>query len=204
MAFEAPTCHLGAITAGPFAGIRQIHQAILREFGVQRDVEQPALADGGDRGHALDRPRVEPAVGGDDAQSPRALGHQQAAIGEEGEAPRVVEVFGEGDGAETLNFAVEHLGAGRRREHCRQHNAARCQQAAPTGWRRLRQVALSEGREHGDMHGANHMPFGANRYRPFRGVLELGRFRASSDRPISWQFRRRSKGWRDCRAKMLR
>ena len=76
------------------AGIGEIEHGVPREVGVQADVEQAALAARIDLGQAADRRPFEPAVG-EDAQPARPLGDQQAAVGQEGHAPRLLEIEGQ-------------------------------------------------------------------------------------------------------------
>ena len=75
-------------------GKRQIDEAVLLEAGIERDVEQSALAADRHLRHALDG-RRQRAVTRNDTQPAGALGHQQAAIGQELEAPGMLEAFRE-------------------------------------------------------------------------------------------------------------
>ena len=69
-----------------------------REVRRQGDIEQPALAARLHHRHAAER-AGDAAVAADDAHAARPLGDQQAAVGQEGGAPGVVEPLGEGDDA---------------------------------------------------------------------------------------------------------
>src|SRR3546814_11062643 len=75
--------------------------AVLAEVGMQNDVEEAALAarrylrDAGNR-------LFEQAAVLEEAQAPRPLGDQQPAVGQEGEAPGMVEAGAQGLDAEVL------------------------------------------------------------------------------------------------------
>jgi hypothetical protein len=75
---------------------------------MQRYVEQPALTHFAHPWYAGDGPRVEFAVRSHDAQPPRPLGHEHAAIGQEGEAPRMFEPLREGHEAYGLQLCPYH------------------------------------------------------------------------------------------------
>jgi hypothetical protein len=60
---------------------------------MEDDIEQPSLADIGNRRQTGNGLRVKPAVGVDETQAPWPLGDQLPAIGKKGDAPRVFERF---------------------------------------------------------------------------------------------------------------
>jgi hypothetical protein len=97
----------GGRTSLALAGIGEVEEVVLREVGMQADVEQAALATGIDPGHAADRPALQPAVG-EDPQPSRPLGDQQPPVGQEGHAPRLLEVLGEGRHAIRHVAGTEH------------------------------------------------------------------------------------------------
>ena len=97
------------------ARIGEVDQAVLREAGVQRHVEQPALAIVPHLGHARDRLGHEPAVR-DDAEPAGALRHQHPPVGQEGEAPGVLQPVHHLDQMETVLGALERAEPLGRRE----------------------------------------------------------------------------------------
>ena len=107
--FQPGASDRGADTVGIAHRERQVDQAVACEVRVQRDVEQPTLAMRRDRRHAGDRFGVQPAVG-EQPQSTRALGDQDAAVGQERHAPRVLEALGEGHDAERTRPVVRAIG----------------------------------------------------------------------------------------------
>ncbi len=96
---------LGADPALAARRVGQVHQSILGKAWMQGHVEQSALALHGDRWQALHRPRVQRAVGSDQAQPPRPLGHQPAPVGQERQPPRVFEPPGYSDHAKVVLLA---------------------------------------------------------------------------------------------------
>ena len=96
---EAAIAQFGAGDRGRRAAavardIGEIKHAILREVGVQADIEQAGLTARPDLGHARQRPRLQPAVG-EDPQPARPLGDQHPAVGQEGDAPGLHQVAAE-------------------------------------------------------------------------------------------------------------
>ena len=79
--------HGGATAAAHALRIAEIDRAVAGVILVERDIEQAALAGRPHLRHAVHR-RRELAAARDDAQPSRALGHQHASVGQEGEAPR--------------------------------------------------------------------------------------------------------------------
>ena len=71
--------------------IGKIKGPVLREARMQADIEQARLASGAYGGHARQRPGFQPAVG-EEAQPARPFGDQQAAVGQEGDAPGLHQV----------------------------------------------------------------------------------------------------------------
>src|SRR6185312_7631349 len=69
--------------------VGEINIMVLREIGIESDVEQ-TIRDpfGVHRRHAGDRSGIEHAVA-NDAQAPGALGDQNRSVGQEGRAPRM-------------------------------------------------------------------------------------------------------------------
>ena len=86
----------GAVAAVALGRIGEIDHLVRGEGGIQRDVQQPALAAGVDRRHARDRLGLEHAVP-DDAQAAGALGDQDVAVRQERHAPRMLEPAHHGD-----------------------------------------------------------------------------------------------------------
>ena len=85
---------------------------------MQRDVEQPALAGGGNLRQAGNRLSVQLAVLADNAQPARALGYQHPAVGKEGEAPRMLQPVGDLHHAQRVLLRRDCLGkTGERQQH---------------------------------------------------------------------------------------
>ena len=81
-------------------GVAPVDQLVLLERRIERDVEQAALAARVNRRQAGHRLRHLLAVGADHAQPSRLLGDEHLAVGQERQAPRVDEPFGDGDDVE--------------------------------------------------------------------------------------------------------
>ena len=108
----------GAVAAVAGLGIAQIHQAVLAEVRVERDVEKAALITRVHLRHARDRLR-DLALGRDMAERPRPLGHQHAAVRQKSERPGMAEPVGNGLDVDRGAFGLEVLidrERGRRRE----------------------------------------------------------------------------------------
>ena len=115
------------------ARIGEVDQAVLREAGVQRHVEQPALAIVPHLGHARDRLGHEPAVR-DDAEPAGALRHQHPPVGQEGEAPGVLQPVHHLDQMETVLGALERAEPlGRRERAGRAEENRRHREQRPDG-----------------------------------------------------------------------
>src|SRR3970282_855927 len=84
---------LGADAAFTTRGIRKIDEIILGKTRMERDIHQPALAVDGDLGQAGNGLKIAPAGPPDDAEPPRPFGDEHPAVGQEGEAPRVLETL---------------------------------------------------------------------------------------------------------------
>jgi len=103
----------------------------LREIGREGDIEESALPVRIDGRHAAKR-RGQRAVFRDDAQATRPLGDEHAPVGQEREAPRILEIVGERNDAEAMLLRVvgswgrRTLSTGRVREQIdeRQHDDA--------------------------------------------------------------------------------
>ncbi len=104
---QLPAGHGGAVAAGAGFGVGPVDPRVRRrvEPGVERDVEQAALARCDDGGQPVDRRLGPRAVRAQDQHRAALLGHQHPAIGQESEAPG------------TRQRRVEH--GGLRRGRCR-------------------------------------------------------------------------------------
>ena len=91
----------GARAAVSCLAVAPIDQPVARELRVQHHVEQAALARGHHRRQAGQR-RIQRTVALDDAHAPRPLGDEHAAVGQKGQAPRMLEALGDDDGLERL------------------------------------------------------------------------------------------------------
>jgi hypothetical protein len=92
---QAPAHYAGARAAiAPVLGKAQVDQPARGKVGGQGHVEEATLAAGRDAGDALHRLGQAP-VRADDAQAAGLLGHQHAAVGQEGEAPGVLQAVGD-------------------------------------------------------------------------------------------------------------
>ena len=94
-------------------GVAQVDQAVGLEVGVHRDFLEAALSLVADRRQGADRIRQQFAVANDPEPS-RPLGDEDVAIGQEGDAPRVLEPVGNDLDGEVVLLRLNHLGAGRR------------------------------------------------------------------------------------------
>ena len=94
---------------------------MLGVVGMEGDVHQPAVLAHPDRRQAGDR-RPGHAVA-EDAQPPRALGHEQRAVGQDLHVPRVHEAVDDGLDTEPMLFGCHDAGRQRRRPHARQRCA---------------------------------------------------------------------------------
>ena len=103
----------GARAAVHRLGIAEIDGMVLRVAAVEHDVEQAALAGRENLRHAGERGR-ELAVRGDDAHAPRPLGHQHAAVGQEGERPGMIEARRHGFHREVAGGGPKDLRVGGR------------------------------------------------------------------------------------------
>src|ERR1700730_4628134 len=108
---KAGACERSAIRIGRARGPArlgeaEIDDAALFEIGREHDVEQAAPADRGDRGHAFDR-RRQFSVMIENAEPPRTLGHEHAAVRQKGERPGMVESACHGLNAERHLFAFD-------------------------------------------------------------------------------------------------
>jgi len=93
------------VAVGARARVGEIDQAVIDEARVQRYVEQTALAVVPHLRHAGNRLGCEPPTI-DDAESAGALRHQHPPVGQEGEAPRVLQSFDHGDQMEAVFGAL--------------------------------------------------------------------------------------------------
>src|SRR5690606_39090270 len=80
----------GAIAALARLRIGPVDELVLREAGIERDIEQAALIPGVRARQALDGVRLR-AVRRDEAHAPGALGHEEPVLGQERGPPRVPE-----------------------------------------------------------------------------------------------------------------
>ncbi len=112
LSLQPGTEHLGAVAAFSFGDVGEIDPAVVTKSGVQGHIEQPALADRGDRWQSTHGFRIEPAIGIDQPQAARALADQHSSVRQKGEAPGVFETFGENRQPDALPFAFENLGEG--------------------------------------------------------------------------------------------
>jgi hypothetical protein len=71
-------------------GIRKVDDAVIGESGIEGDVEQPPLADGGDLGHACDGLR-EFSLFAHVAEPAGPLRHEHPAVGKERNSPGMLE-----------------------------------------------------------------------------------------------------------------
>ena len=78
--------------------IRQVDKVALLELGIDRDVEQPAMADIEHARDPLDCDGV--SIDSDMLEPPRPLGHQERAVGQEPHRPRHFERTGGADRGE--------------------------------------------------------------------------------------------------------
>ena len=99
----------------------QVDPAGLRVVGMDGDVHQPAVLPHPDRRQAGDR-RAGDAVA-EDAQPPRALGHEQRAVRQDHGLPRVLEAVDDGLDPEPVLFGCHDAGRQRRRPGARQRCA---------------------------------------------------------------------------------
>ena len=91
---ELRTGHGGGAAAGPARlRIREVDELRGREIGRDGHVEKPALAHDPDGRHVAQW-RRQPAVLADEAHAPGPLGHQQPAVRQDGERPRVHQTLG--------------------------------------------------------------------------------------------------------------
>ena len=90
----------GAQAAPELFRVGEVEQPVVREAGVQHQVQQPALADRGDRRQPVDR--VAAAVRPDAQQPPPPFGDQQVAAGEERYRPRMLQPGDHGDDLEPV------------------------------------------------------------------------------------------------------
>jgi hypothetical protein len=131
--------HRRAPAAGARRVVRPVDPAVFVVLRMQRDIEQAALPAGDDLGQAFDRFRIEFVILADDAQPSGALGHQHAAVGQEGHGPGVLQAAHEGDDAEVVFFGFDGLrlcGGGRRQGHHQgRHSGA---SRNPEGFKSLR------------------------------------------------------------------
>ncbi len=126
------------------ARIGEIDQPVLRELGVQRDVEQPTLAAVAHVGRTGDRLRVEPAIG-DDAKATWTLGHEHPSVGQEGETPGVFQALDHLHQTEPLlgGFVdAEGVGRGERAERNEHHQRQGEQRGEATDGRRPNGTAV--------------------------------------------------------------
>ena len=110
--FSTRQCRAPAARAGGVIG--PVDPAVLRVLRMYRHLEQATLASGDDLRQAFDRFRIEFEILANDAQPAFALGHQHAAVGQEGHGPRVLQAAHEGDDAEAVFFGLDGLRGGRR------------------------------------------------------------------------------------------
>ena len=79
----------GALAAAELLRVGEVEQPVVREAGVQHQVQQAALAYRGDAWQPLDA--VAPAVRANAQQPAAPFGDQQVAVGEEGQRPRMLQ-----------------------------------------------------------------------------------------------------------------
>ncbi len=107
---QAAAGELGADAVAATRCVGQVHQTVSGEIGMRGDVEQAALTGGRDRRHALDRARVQGAVGRGQAQSARTLGDQHAPVRQPGDTPGMLEPAGEHDHAQRVQIGADLQG----------------------------------------------------------------------------------------------
>ena len=96
VAVEQAARHRRARADGAVFGIAPVDPRRGGEIGIDRHVEQAALARlRAPRGTPVSGVRQRGAVGADDAHAPGPLGDQHAAVGQEGQPPGVFEAGGE-------------------------------------------------------------------------------------------------------------
>ncbi len=121
--------------------IGEVHQLVLAEARMQREIHEPRETGGLHLGHACDRRRIEHAVA-NDTQSAWTLRHEHRAVGKKRHAPGLVEPFGDRQSNLTLDGGVEDDGAvreGGRRPVDRRRRRRRASRAPSprTAWRLL-------------------------------------------------------------------
>ena len=163
-----------AVLAAP--GIGEVDQPVAGEIGMQGDVEQPALADGGEVvGQAVDRARVERAVRRHQPQTPRAFADQHASVGQEGEAPGVLEAAREHGHTQIVEFAAFDTLRRRRQPGERREQAAHERDGAHAA--RGVAISLSARRSPPGLQSENHR-FSPWVVRPGAPCMSLGPRRA--------------------------
>ena len=95
--------------------IRQVDEAVLREAGMQRNLEQAALPHGVNLRDPGDRLRIERSVA-HDSQAADLLGHEHVAVRQERQAPWKRESSHDGHHANRLRDRLHLLRCGRRRQ----------------------------------------------------------------------------------------
>jgi hypothetical protein len=111
VADESAAGNLSAGTASSGAGVGEVDEAVFGKARVQSYIEQSSLAARHDLRHPGNRLWLELA-GPDNPQSPRPLGHQHPAVGEEGESPGVFEPGNDLDHAEGVLLGPDGLWPG--------------------------------------------------------------------------------------------
>ena len=102
----------GTAAAGRRLGEAEVDRAVAAVVAIEHDVVQSALAAREHPRHAGERGR-ELAVLVDDAHAPRFLGDQHAAVGQEGQRPRIGEPARDRFNREVAGRGREGLGDGR-------------------------------------------------------------------------------------------
>ena len=110
--------HRGARAAAGRLGEAEIDHLVLREAAVEHDVVQAALAGRHDLRHALQR-RGQLAVRRHDPHAAGPLGHQHAAVRQEGQRPRMRQPSDHGLDLEIAGRGFECLRVGDRRQASR-------------------------------------------------------------------------------------
>ena len=117
---QLPAIQLCARQLGPDAalsagGVREINQSVLTVPRVKNHVEKPALPSGRDLRQPGNRLGIELSLR-NDTQPPGPLGDQHAALGQEGERPRMLQALYDGRHVEGVFLGPERGRAPRLRD----------------------------------------------------------------------------------------
>ena len=114
-AIQLCTRKLGPDSALSAGGIRKINQSILTVAGVENYIEKPTLPSGRDLRQPGNRLGIELSLR-NDTQPPGPLGDQHAAVGQEGERPRMLQALYDGRHVEGVFLGPERGRAPRLRD----------------------------------------------------------------------------------------